>query len=136
MAIRRKSSIANTIKTAVQKGDYATPEKNVPKFTAPAKTQKAGLYSAYRKRTQSMGASERVNSRPLQQKKTTAIGMTEPTPRRAGSMSVGTSSRRTSTSNSMLNRGRTAMEKRDYAIPESDIGRRTRNKMINKKYGR
>lgn len=39
MAIRRKSGIASTIKTAVQNGDYATPEKNVQKFVAPTTTQ-------------------------------------------------------------------------------------------------
>lgn len=29
-----------------------------------------------------------------------------------------------------------AVEKRDYATPESNIGRKTRNKMITRKYGR
>ena len=37
--VRKRKGVASTIKTAVQKGDYATPEKNVPKFVAPTTTQ-------------------------------------------------------------------------------------------------
>lgn len=36
----------------------------------------------------------------------------------------------------MSNRISRAVEKRDYATPESNIGRKTRNKMITRKYGR
>lgn len=102
--------------------------------------QKSNLrnaYSAYQRRTQGMGSSARVNGRPLQQKSTRSIGMTEPTPRSAGSMSVGSSPRRTNTASSaMSSRIKTAVDKRDYATPESNIGRKTRNKMITRKYGR
>lgn len=52
---------------------------------AARKSNLRNAYSAYQRRTQGMGSSARVNSRPLQQKSTRSIGMTEPTPRSAGS---------------------------------------------------
>ena len=111
--------------------------------------QKNALRNAYGKRatrTQGMGSSARVNSRPLQQKSTRSIGMEEPTPRSAGSgyakklktqelrgksqISYKKPNTTTLSTPAMSNRIKTAVDKRDYATPETSFARKTRNKTL------
>lgn len=133
MAIRKtKKGIASTIKTAVRKGDYATPEKNVPKFVAPTTIPSAARSGYMRKmKTQSVQGKSQIS---YKKPNTTTLQAPTTTPSTARALNTG---RKTSTSNAgVSNRIKTAVDKRDYATPESNIGRRTRNKMINKRYGR
>lgn len=101
-------------------------------FATPMRTPSVAR-SGYAKklRTQELRGKSQIS---YKKPNTTTLQAPTTTPSTARALNTG---RKTSTSNAgVSNRIKTAVDKRDYATPESNIGRRTRNKMINKRYGR